>query len=86
MHYYIINYKILIIVLQYKLFPMYVCVCVCIYFWMRWVFVAARGLSLVATSEGLSLLRYVSFSLQWLLLLQSMNSRRVGFSSCGARA
>ena len=38
--------------------------------------VAVRGLSLVA--EG--------FSLQWLLLLRSIGSRRAGFSSCGTRA
>ena len=30
--------------------------------------------------------RCVCFSLQWLLLLQSMGSRCMGFSSCGARA
>ena len=44
-----------------------------IYFWLCWVFVAARGLSLVAASGGYSLLRYAGFSLPWLL-------------SCGARA
>ena len=60
-----------------------------IYFWLRWVFVAARGLSLVAASGGYSLLRCTDFSLRWLLLLcllQSTGSRHVGFSSCGARA
>ena len=56
------------------------------YLWLRWVFVAARGLSLVAASGGYSLLRRAGFSLQWLLLLQSMGSRHAGFSSCGARA
>ena len=40
-----------------------------IYFWLRWVFVAARGLSLVAVSGGYSSLRCVGFSLRWLLLL-----------------
>ena len=45
------------------------------YFWPRWVFVAARGLSLVASSEGYSSLRRAGFSLQWLLLLQSTGSR-----------
>ena len=49
-----------------------------IYFWLRWVFVAVRGLSLVAATGG--------FSLQWLLLLQSTGSRCAGFSSCGGRA
>ena len=57
-----------------------------IYFWLCWVFVAVHGLSLVAVSGGYSLLRCVGFSLQWLLLLQSMGSRHTGFSSCGTRA
>ena len=55
-------------------------------FWLCWVFVAARGLSLVASSGGCSLFQCVGFSLQWLLLLQSTGSRPVGFSSCGSRA
>ena len=55
-------------------------------FWLRWVFVAARGLSLVAARGGYSLLRCGSFLLRWLLLLRSTDSRRVGFSSCGSRA
>ena len=41
-----------------------------IYFWLRWVFVAACGLSLVAARGGYSLHnheRCVGFSLQWLL-------------------
>ena len=54
-----------------------------IYFWLHWVFIAARGLSLVVVSGGYSLLRCVGFSLRWLLLLQSMGSRHAGFSSCG---
>ena len=57
-----------------------------IYFWLRWVFVAARGLSLVAASGGYSLSRCPGFSLWWCLLLGSTGSRRVGFSSCGSRA
>ena len=56
-----------------------------IYFWLCWVFVAARGLSLVVASGGYSSLRCVGFSLWWLLLLWSTGSRRAGFSSCGAR-
>ena len=44
-------------------------------FWLCWVFVAGRGLSLVAASGGYSLLRCVCFSLQRLLLLQSMGFR-----------
>ena len=57
-----------------------------IYFWLRGVFVAARELSLVVASGGYSLLQCTGFSLQWLLLLWSMGSRCVGFSSCGTRA
>ena len=44
-----------------------------IYFWLRWVFVAARRLSLVALSGGYSFLRCTG-------------SMHVGFSSCGTRA
>ena len=57
-----------------------------IYFWLRWVFIAARGISLVAASGGYSLLRCAGFSLQWLLLLRSTGSRRTGFSCCGLLA
>ena len=57
-----------------------------IYLWLRWVFVATRGLSLVAVSGGYSSWRCVGFSLQWLLLLQSKGSRRSGFSGCGTWA
>ena len=55
-------------------------------FWLRWVFVAARGLSLVAVSGGYSSLWCLGFSLRSLLLLQSRGSRHAGFSSCGTRA
>ena len=44
-----------------------------IYFWLRWVFVAVRRLSLVAESGGYSSLRCAGFSLG-------------GFSCCGAPA
>ena len=57
-----------------------------IYFWLRWVFVAVSGLSVVAASEGYSLLGCAGFSLRWLLLLRSTGSRCAGFSSCGMRA
>ena len=56
------------------------------FFWLHWVFVAVCGLSLVGVSGGYSLLRYAGLSLRWLLLLQSMGSRRAGFSSCSTRA
>ena len=45
-----------------------------IYFWLRWVFVAARGLSLVVASGGYSSLQCAGFSL-WRLLLWSTGSR-----------
>ena len=57
-----------------------------LFFWLRWVFVAACRLSLVAASRGHSLLRCAGFSLRWLLLLRSTGSRRMGFSNCGAQA
>ena len=56
------------------------------YFLLCWVFVAARGLSLVAASGGYSSLWCAGFSLQWLLLLWSTGSRHPCFSSCGTRA
>ena len=68
------------------IFIFYTFIYVFIYFWLHWVFVTARGLSPVAASGGYSSLRFVGFSLQWLLLLQSTGSRHVGFSSCGTWA
>ena len=61
---------------------LFICLFVCFYFWLCWVFVAVRGLSLVVASGGYSSLRCAGFSLRWLLLLQSTGSRRMGFSSC----
>ena len=57
-----------------------------LFIWVLWVFIAAHGLSLVATSGGYSSLQRVGFSLWWLLLLQSTGSRHPGFSSCGSWA
>ena len=57
-----------------------------IYLWLHWIFVAARGLSLVMASGGYSSLRCAGFSLRWLLLWQSTGSRHAGLSSCGSRA
>ena len=57
-----------------------------IYFWLHWVFIAARGLSLVVMSRGYSSLWCAGFSLRWLLLLRSAGSRHAGFSSCGSQA
>ena len=50
----------------------------CFFYWLRWVFVAACGLSLVAASRGYSLLQCMGFSLRWLLLLRSTGSRARG--------
>ena len=55
-------------------------------FWLCWVFVAVRRLSLVVVSGGYSSLRCTGFSLWWLLLLRSTGSRHTGFSSCGVQA
>ena len=57
-----------------------------IYFWLCWVFVAVRGLSLVVARGGYSSLQCADVSSRWLLLLWSTGSRHVGFSSCGVRA
>ena len=57
-----------------------------IYFWICWVFVAERVLSLAEASGGYSSLWCAGFSLQWLLLLRSTGSRCVGFSSCSTQA
>ena len=43
-----------------------------LYFWLHWVFIASCRLSLVTASGGSSSLQYMDFSLQWLLLFQSM--------------
>ena len=68
-------------------------ICPFIYFWLCWVFNAARGLSLVAASGGYSSLQCAGFSLWWLHLLRSTGSRRAGsvvvacrVSSCGSQA
>ena len=57
-----------------------------IYIWLRWVFIAAHGLSLVVVSGGYSLLQCAGFSLRWFLLLRSTGSRSAGFSSSGSQA
>ena len=62
-------------------------------YWLRWVFVAARGFSLVAASRVYSSLRCVGFLLRW-LLLRSMGSLSARawvvvahrLSSCGSQA
>ena len=49
-----------------------------IYFWLCWVFVSVRGLSLVAASGGHSSSRCADLSLSRPLLLRSTGSRRAG--------
>ena len=49
-----------------------------IYFWVCWVFVSVRGLSLVAASGGHSSSRCAGLSLSRPLLLRSTGSRRAG--------
>ena len=49
-----------------------------IYFWLCWVFVSVRGLSLVAASGGHSSSRCVGLSLLQPLLLRSTGSRCAG--------
>ena len=38
-------------------------------YWLRWVFIAARGLSLVAAGWGYSSLRCTGFLLRWLFFV-----------------
>ena len=49
-----------------------------IYFWLCWVFISVRGLSLVVASRGHSSLRCAGLSLSRPLLLQSTGFRRAG--------
>ena len=70
---------------KYTLFFFIYLFVVCL-FRLHWVFIAARGVFLVAASGGYSSLRCAGFLLLWLLLLQSMGSRHAGFSSCNTRA
>ena len=49
-----------------------------IYFWLCWVFISVRGLSLVVASGGHSSSRCAGLSLSRPLLLRSTGSRRAG--------
>ena len=49
-----------------------------IYFWLCWVFVSVRGLSLVVASGGHSSSQCADLSLSRPLLLRSTGSRRAG--------
>ena len=56
----------------------YLFICLFIYLWLCWVFVSARGLSLVVASGGHCSSRCAGLSLSRPLLLQSTGSRRAG--------
>ena len=56
-----------------------------IYFWPCLLFIAVHGLSLIAVSRSYSSSQCLRFLSPWLLLLQSLGSRCVGFSSCITR-
>lgn len=49
-----------------------------VYFWQRWVYVAAAGISLAEAGKASLELSCAGFSRQWLLLLQSAGSRALG--------
>ena len=59
-------------------FLIYLFIYLFIYFWLCWVFVSVRGLSLVAASGGHSSSRCAGLSLSGPLLLRSTGSRRAG--------
>ena len=66
--------------LQHLLFVdfIYLFIYLFIYFWLCWVFVSVRGLSLVVASRGHSSSRCAGLSLSRPLLLRSTGSRRAG--------
>ena len=60
--------------------------CTVFFFWLHWVFIAAHGLSLVAVSEGYSLVAVQRFLTVVASLVWSMGSRAHGFHSCNSWA
>ena len=56
------------------LFAFHLLMCLFIY-WLRWVFIAAFGHTVIVSSGGCSSLWHAEFSLWWLLLFQSTGSR-----------
>ena len=54
--------------------------------WLCWVFIAVRGLSLVAASGGLLFVAVHGLLIMVLFLFWSLGSRHAGFSSCGTQA
>ena len=63
---------------KFKLTFIYLFIYLFIYFWLCWVFVSVRGLSLVAASGGHSSSRCAGLSLSRPLLLRRTGSRRAG--------
>ena len=59
-----------------------------IYFWLHWLFAAARGLSLIVASGRYSSLRCAGFSRcgAWTLGVQASVVAVRGLSSCGSQA
>ena len=55
--------------------------CCITYLWLHWVFIAARGLSLVVATGGYALAVGHWLLTVWFLLFQSTASRRSGFST-----
>ena len=62
----------------YYYFLIFIYLFIIIYFWLCWVFVSVRGLSLVAASGGHSSLRCMGLSLSRPLSLRSTGSRCAG--------
>ena len=56
----------------------YLCIYVCMYVWLCWVFISVRGLSLVVASGGHSSSRCAGLSLSRPLLLRNTGSRHAG--------
>ena len=56
------------------------------YFWLHWVFVAARGLFSGCGEQGLLFIVACRHRIVVAALVGSMGFRCVGFSSCGTRA
>ena len=55
-------------------------------FWLCWAVFAALGLPLLAVSRGSSPVPVQGFSLWWLLLFQSIDSRARALSTCSLQA
>ena len=56
------------------------------FFWLCWVFVAVKGLSLVVVSRGYSLVAMLGFLIVVASLVVERGLWSVGFSNCGTQA